>query len=395
MANVTQAVTIDDLRDLALRRMPEFVSQPMESGSGNGNGPRRNVDCFKDFLFRPQSLVEQTEPTHRVSLFGQEYALPFGISAIGYANYFRRDADTLFAQAAASADIPFILSGGSIAPLEEIARTAPSHTWFQLYPARDPAVTQSIIGRARDAGTRVLVLTIDVPVMPHNDWLMRSGLKLPASVPVRRLPYMLWQLLTHPGWTRELIANGGFPTMESWRQYAPQGSGSAQIHRYYRSQVPAPQSWSTLESIRRQWPGKLVIKGLMTPQDAVRALGLGADAITVSNHGGNRLDCLPSALEALPAIHAAVGDKLPVLFDGGVRRGSDVLVSLCLGASFCFIGRAALYGAAAAGARGVSHAVAILQRELKQTMAMLGLPSIAHAGPDWITPSGRAAPLQT
>jgi L-lactate dehydrogenase (cytochrome)/(S)-mandelate dehydrogenase len=395
MANVSRAVTVDDLRALALRRLPEFVWQPMETGSGNGNGPRRNVERFKDYLFRPQSLVDVAEPTHAVTIFGRTYAQPFGISAIGYADYFRRHADTLFAQAAAAADIPFILSGGSIAPVEKIARTAPSHSWFQLYSARDTSVTQSIIDRARDAGIQVLVLTVDVPVMPQNDWLMRSGLRLPASVPIRSLPYVLWQLLTHPGWTCELITAGGFPTMESWTAYAPKGSNSAGIHQYYRSQVPAPQTWPQLEQIRRSWPGKLVIKGLLTAEDAVRAVELGADAITVSNHGGNRLDCIPAALDALPAVHSAVGGRLPVFFDGGIRRGSDILAAYCLGASFCFIGRAALYGAAAGGVAGVSRAIEILQRELKQTMAMLGLPSIARAGPDWITQTGRVPPRQT
>lgn len=395
MTNVSRAVTIDDLRALALRRLPEFVSQPMETGSGNGNGPRRNVDRFKDYLFHPQSLGETAEPAHTVTVFDQTYAQPFGISAIGYADYFRRHADTLFAQAAAAADIPFILSGGSIAPVEMIARTAPANSWFQLYPARDPSVTQSFIHRARDAGVRVLVLTVDVPVMPQNDWLMRSGLRLPASVPIGSLPYVLWQLLTHPGWTCERIAAGGFPTLESWSPYAPKGSGSSGIHQYYRSQVPAPQSWPELQRIRRSWPGKLVIKGLLTAQDAVRAIELGADAITVSNHGGNRLDCLQAALEALPAVHAAVGGRLPVFFDGGIRRGSDILAAYCLGASFCFIGRAAIYGAAAGGFAGVSHAIEILRRELQQTMAMLGLPGISRAGPDWITQTARVPPRQT
>ena len=384
MASSSKAVTIDDLRRLALRRLPKFVSQPLETGSGRGEGPARNVAGFADLRFLPRTLSGHHTPNLSTPLFGKQYDQPFGITPIGYADYYRRNADLELAQAAREANIPFVLSGGSIACLEAIRKIAPQQTWFQLYGARDPAITRDIVRRAQNAGIEVLVLTVDIPVSPKNDWLTRRGIKLPAHVPARQLPFVAWQLLSHPRWTRDLIAAGGFPTMESWRQYAGARANATQIYTYYRSQVPCPLSWRDVESLRNLWGGKLIVKGVLRGEDAVRALDLGADAVTVSNHGGNLLDCLPSSLEMLPTVRDAVGDRIPVFFDGGIRRGVDILAAYCLGASFCFIGRAALYGAIVGGRSGIARAIQILSGELAQTLAMLGVADMTDASPDLI-----------
>ena len=377
MARISAAVTIDDLRRLAQRRLPQFLFDPMDSGAGLGETTARNITRLKGRLFVPRGLVDLTGISQVTKLFGRQYACPFGISAIGYASNFRRDADLMFAEAARAADIPFILSGGSYVSMERIARVAPDHTWYQLYGARDPGRTDHLVGRARDSGVGVLVFTVDFPVPPRVEKLIRSGVRPPGSVTPRALPRVIWQLLTHPAWTLEFIRHGGAQPLESWAQYVAAGSSAAQIARDYGSQIPSNQTWRDLERVRRQWPGKLIVKGLLHPDDATQAAELGADAVTVSNHGGVKLDCLPATIDVLPAIVAAVGQRIPVLFDGGIRGGSGVLLAYCLGASFCFVGRAALYGVAAGGRPGVERALQILREEVAQTMAMIGCPRIA------------------
>jgi (S)-mandelate dehydrogenase len=374
---MSAAITIDDLRRLAQRRLPQFLFDPMDAGAGLGETTARNITRLRDRLLIPRALVDLAGSSQVTEIFGRRYDCPFGISAIGYGSNFRRDADLMFAEAARAANIPFILSGGSNVSIERIARVAPDHTWYQLYGARDPGRTDHLVGRARDSGVGVLVFTVDFPVPPRVEKLIRSGVRPPGSVSPRALPRVIWQLLTHSGWTLEFLKHGGAQALESWAQYVAPGSSAAQIARDYGAQIPSNQTWRDLERLRRQWPGKLVVKGLLHPADAAQAVELGVDAVTVSNHGGVKLDCLPATIDVLPAIVAAVGGRIPVLFDGGIRAGSGVLVAYCLGASFCFVGRAPLYGAAAGGRPGVARALQILREEVAQTMAMIGCTRVA------------------
>jgi (S)-mandelate dehydrogenase len=335
---------------------------------------------LRDRLLLPRALVDLAGSSQVTGLFGRQYDCPFGISAIGYAGNFRRDADVMFAQAARAANMPFILSGGSNVSIERIARVAPDHVWYQLYGARDARRTDHLVERARDSGTGVLVFTVDFPVPPRVEKLIRSGVRPPGSVSARALPGVIWQLLTHPGWTFEFMKHGGAQPLESWAQYVAPGSSAAEIARDYGAQIPSNQTWRDLERVRRQWAGKLIVKGLLHPADACQAVELGADAVTVSNHGGVKLDCLPATIDVLPSIVAAVGQRVPVLFDGGIRGGAGVLVAYCLGASFCFVGRAPLYGVAAGGRAGVERALQILREEVAQAMAMIGCRRIAELG---------------
>jgi (S)-mandelate dehydrogenase len=387
MMRIDHAATIADLRDMARRRLPEFAWMPMETGSGDGSGPARNVDAFRQIHFGARALTDVSRVSQAVTLFGRRYASPFGISAVGYAGNLRRGADEMLAAAARDADIPFMLSGGSTAPIERIARIAPDHVWQQLYVARDPAITDDIIRRARDAGVPVLVHTADSPVPPRNDWLARSGIRLPAHVPLRAWLYVLWQAATHPAWSIEHGLRGGLPKMESWAPYAPPGARTAAVAQAFQRQVPNVHTWQEMERIRTLWPGKLVIKGLVDIEDARRAIDLGADAVTVSNHGGNKLDSMGAAIDALPGIAKAVGGQAPVLFDGGLRRGSDILAAAALGASFSFVARATLYGVIAGGEAGAARAIAILREEIDRTLALIGRADIAEMGLDAIAPA--------
>jgi (S)-mandelate dehydrogenase len=381
------AITIEDLRRLAQRRLPDFLFAPMDAGAGDGAGSARNVRRLDERLMVPRALVDVSARTQTTSIFGREYASPFGISAIGYAGNFRRHADLLLAESARAANVPFILSGAATSAIELVARIAPDHVWYQLYGAKDRELTEDMVRRARDAGTGVLVFTVDFPVAPRVEKMLRTGVRPPSGVPLRSLPYLLWEMLKHPAWCLEFAMQGGPAKLESWQRYAKGGASAADIAKVYSAQVPSVQTWRDLEQLRTLWPGKLIVKGLLHPDDAKQAISLGVDGITVSNHGAVKLGSMPATIDVLHDIASAADGRIPVLFDGGIRCGTHVLTALCLGAQFCFVGRAALYGVSAAGRAGADRAVQILRDEISQTLAMIGCPSIAELGPQFIVES--------
>lgn len=366
------AVTIADLRRLALRRMPRFVGGPLERGAGDGGGVRANVDAFRRHRLVPRHMVDVTPVEPGTSLFGRAWALPFGISAVGTSGIYRRDADRLLAQAAHEAGVPFILSGSASASIEQIARVAPDNVWFQLYAAREARLTDDMVRRARDAGVRTLVLTVDYPVPPRNEAIERSGVSLAVGPTLRTWPGVILDAMLHPRWSLDHVTGGGMPRLDSWAAYAPPGSDARGIARYYVQHWLGNHVWAEVERVRALWAGSLVVKGIAHPDDALQAVRRGADAVTVSNHGGNRLDCQAASLDVLAAVRAALPAQTPVLFDGGIRRGTDLVIARALGASFAFVGRASLYGVAAAGLPGARRALAILQSELAYAMAMIG-----------------------
>jgi (S)-mandelate dehydrogenase len=389
--SLQSAITIEDLRRLARRRLPEFLFAPMDAGAGEGAGSARNVRRLGERLMLPRALVDISSRTQTASIFGREYASPFGISAIGYAGNFRHHADLLLAQAARAANVPFILSGASTSTIESVIHEAPDHVWYQLYGAKDRGLTEDMARRARDAGVGVLVFTVDFPVAPRVEKMLRTGVRPPAAVPLRSLPYVLWEMLKHPAWSLEFATQGGPARLESWRCYAIDDPSAAGIARAYSAQVPSAQTWRDLEQLRKLWPGKLVVKGLLHPDDATQAISLGVDGITVSNHGAVKLDSLPATIDVLQGIVAAARGRIPVLFDGGIRCGTHILVALCLGAQFCFVGRAALYGVSAAGRAGADRALRILSDEISQTLAMIGCPSVRDLGPQFIFELGQSS----
>lgn len=383
-----RAVTIADLRAMACKRLPDFVFGVMEAGNGGGAGPMRNVAAFDRHLFTARVLVDVEQTSRATTLLGRTYASPFGISAVGYASNFRRGADQSLAAAARDAGVPFMLSGGSGAAIEEIAAIAPGLAWQQLYAARDERITDHIIGRVEDAGVDVLVYTVDSPIPPRIDLMVRSGIRLPAHVPWRMWPHVAWQAITHPGWTLERVPRSRIPVIESWRAYAPPGAGLLGISQVFQQQVPNVKTWREAERIRKRWPGKLVLKGIVDPRDAQAALEIGADAITVSNHGGNKFEMMAAAIDYLPGVARAIAGRIPVLFDGGIRRGSDVLVALALGADFCFVGRATLYGVIAGGEAGARHALSILEQEIDRALAHIGCCDVAQMTSDYLHRGG-------
>ncbi|MGC2203730.1 MAG: alpha-hydroxy-acid oxidizing protein, partial [Stellaceae bacterium] len=301
----------------------------------------------------------------------------------------RRGADLMLAQAATEANIPYIMSGASNDSIEAAAKIAPRNAWYQLYAANDAKVREDMIRRTADAGLDALVLTVDVPASSKRERNIRNGFANVRGGLFQALslkPSILLESLAHPGWIVEYLRHGGgTPMLQNWQPYAANGATAEAVYNYSRSIMPYnAQTWRDLEQYRRLFPRNLVVKGIMDPRDALRAAEIGCDGIIVSNHGGRQLDQAPASLDVLPAIDEAVGDKLTVMLDSGVRRGADILIALCLGARFCFMGRPTLYGAAAGGIPGVKKAIDIFRTEIDLVMGQIGCPSLDQLGPDFL-----------
>jgi (S)-mandelate dehydrogenase len=400
---VADAVNIDDLRRLARRRLPRVVFDFIEGGVEDEHCLAVNETSFARRRIVPRYMVEVHRRSQSATLLGRGYASPFGIAPTGLAALFRADADLILARAAVAANIPFIMSGASTASIEAAAQVAPGHTWYQLYAARDRKISEEMIRRASDAGLSTLVLTVDVPIPSKRERNLRNGFELPLKLKWSKS----LEALMHPRWIASYLRHG-MPRFHNWAPYAQPGASAKAIAAFVARQIPCSVTWNDVENFRRLWPRHFVIKGIMHPDDAVRAVEMGVDGIIVSNHGGRQLDQAPSALEMLPAICAAVGDKVAVMLDSGVRRGADILIALCMGARFVFVGRATLYGAAAGGLAGAQKAVEILRKEVDLVMGQMGCPSLDALGPGFLLqpdapamrimeqaePDGASAPAQ-
>jgi len=386
---IADAVNIDDLRRLARRRLPRMVFDFIEGGVEDERCLAANETSFSKHRLVPRYLVDISRRDQSATLLGHSYASPFGIAPTGLAALFRADCDLILAKAAAAANIPFIMSGASTASIEAAAQVAPAHTWYQLYAARDRKISEDQIRRARDAGLSTLVLTVDVPVSSKRERNVRNGFELPLKLKWSKS----LEALLHPLWIASYLRRG-IPPFHNWAPYAAPGANAKAIAAFVGRQIPCSVTWQDLENFRRLWPRNLVVKGIMHPDDAVRAAQIGVDGIMVSNHGGRQLDQAPAPLEMLPAICAAVADKVAVMLDSGVRRGADILTALCLGARFVFVGRATLYGAAAGGPPGAHRAIDILRKEIDLVMGQIGCPSLAGLGPGFLL-QPPAAPART
>jgi L-lactate dehydrogenase (cytochrome)/(S)-mandelate dehydrogenase len=377
---IEQAINFDDLRRLAKRRLPKIAFDFIEGGLEDERGIARNTDAFAAYDLVPRYGVDVATCNQSTTLFGRTYDGPVGIAPTGIAGLFRPGSDLMLAQAAKAANVPFIMSGTGTASIEDLGRLAPQHGWFQLYPARDRAISEDLIKRVHDAGLSTLVITVDVPANSKRERNLRNGFTRPLRMTTRTK----LEALLHPGWLGTFLRTG-MPVFSNWQKYAPPGASASQLADFVAEQTPIPVLWRDIEGFRRLWPGKLVVKGIMHPDDAVRCAAIGVDGIMVSNHGGRQLDKSPAPIEVLPAIAAAAGDKLTVMFDSGIRRGSDVIVALCLGAKFVFTGRFTLYGAVTGGTAGASHALGILRDEIGRNMAQMGASDILGLGPQFLT----------
>ena len=331
---IGDALSIGDIERLAKRRLPRVVYEGIASGVEDEHGLVRNEEEFRRYRLLPRHLVDVSQCDQSTSLFGRSYASPFGISPTGVAGIFRRDAELMLAQAASDANVPFVMSGASMVSIERVARINPANTWFQLYAARDAKISDDFLRRARDAGFGTLMLTVDNPVLPKRERDMRNGFRLPPKL----APLDLLEALRHPPWVLDYLRQGGMPVMETWAPYAAQGGGAAEVARFFRTQSPSDQTWrdSTASAASGQ-ASSSSRASCGRPMPCV-APSTASTASSISNHGGKALDRAPASIEVLPGIKAAVGDRLAVMLDSGVRRGSDIIIARCPWRRFVFVG---------------------------------------------------------
>ena len=372
-------VNIDDLRKLAKKRLPKIAYDFIEGGTDDEVGLTTNEQAFRQARIVPRYLVDVSVRDQSTTLFGRKYSSVIGIAPTGLAGLFRRGADLMLAQAARDANVPMIMSGTSTGSIEDLGKVAPDHGWYQLYSAKDQSISEDMIKRAGDAGLKTLVFTVDVPEGSNRERNVRNGWGRPLKLSWSTK----FEALEHPAWMLEWIRHGT-PYFNNWAKYAPPGASAEAVADLVAHQNRAPMTWKHVERYRELFKGNFVLKGIMHPDDAIRAHSLGVDGIMVSNHGARQLDNAPSPLHVLPAIRDAVGDKMTVMFDGGVRRGLDAIIALCMGAKFVFQGRPTLYGVTAGGVAGASKALGIFRREVDLSLAQMGAAKIADLGPHFL-----------
>lgn len=365
-----QYPAISDLKLKAQKRIPHVAWEYLETGTGEESLIKRNVAAFDKITFTPQFCKGILIPKIETSLFGQKYAAPFGISPVGLTGLMWPKTEFMLADMANRYQIPYTLSTVATETPETVGKIVGNMGWFQLYPPRDYAVEQSLLKRAKDAGFHTLVVTADVPRGSKRERTKRAGLKMPPKI----TPKMIWQGITHPAWTMATLKHG-LPKLRTIEQYT-EHSSMAFVSNYVGNRLGGTLSWEYCERLRKEWDGALVIKGILHPEDAKKAVEIGFDGILVSNHGGRQFDGALTSIEALPNIVKAVNGQAKVLFDSGVRTGLDIMRALSLGADFVLLGRAFVYGVAALGQHGADHVTEILMDDLKNNMCQLGVENL-------------------
>jgi (S)-mandelate dehydrogenase len=374
--DLKRAVNVEDLRRMACRRLPNFSYEYVEGGAEDEVALKRNRDVFERIVWLPRTLAGVGTPDLSTGILGETCHLPLVIAPTGFNGLLWPQGDLALAKAAADAGIPFTLSTVSNYRLAKMAAEVPGPVWFQLYPVKDTNVIDQLVDRAQEAGCKVLVVTTDVPIFGAREWDQRN-----YRAPMKLSVASVLDVLAHPRWLWQVMVPRGAPRFENLSEFLPAGASSAMVGaRYMGTQINARLEWSDIERLRRRWPGKLVLKGILCVEDAKRSVEAGADGIVLTNHGGRQLDACVSGVELLPSVAAEVGERLTVLVDGGFRRGSDVLKAIALGADGVMIGRPTLYGLAAGGQPGVAHALQILRSEMERVMMLLGCRTLGDLG---------------
>ena len=373
---LARARNIADLRELARRRVPGFAFEYVEGGAEDESSLRRNRSSFEHLQLLPRTLIDSSRRQLRTTILGTPAEAPLIIAPTGLNNMLHPEGDLALARAAARRGIPFTLSSLSTTRLEDVAARAGGRLWLQLYVLKDRAIARDLMQRAAAAGYEALLFTTDANVFGSREWDQRN-----FSVPGRPTLRAALDTLRHPGWLLDLLRNG-VPRFRNVESFLPPGKasavgGSTVLPGLFEATI----TWDDIAWIRQFWRGKLLVKGVLSAGDAERALALGCDGVVLSNHGGRQLDYCVAAIDVLPEVAAAIGGRMPILIDGGVRRGTDVIKALALGAQGVMLGRATLYGLAAGGEAGVARALEMLCTEADRTLGLLGCNSVSELGP--------------
>ena len=374
----TKPVNVEDYRILAQRRLPKIIFDYLEGGVDDEIGIKHNRDVFERYRVMPRRLVDVSKRDTGIELFGRHQAAPFMIGPTGLNAALWPKGDILLARAAERAGIPFVLATASNASIEEVAAASKGDLWFQLYIVQRKLAEQ-MVRRAEAAGYSTLVLTTDVAVNGNRERDLRNNFGLPLHY----TPRLIYDGVTHPRWLCGFMLNG----MPQFGNFVTADSSGVEMQAaVMHRQMDASFSWDDFNWLRKLWPRKLLVKGIMRPDDAERCVAAGADGVILSNHGGRQLDAAVSPLDILPESRARI--SAPILVDSGYRRGSDIVKALALGANAVLLGRATLYGLAAAGEAGVDHVLQLLKDEVDRTLAQIGCASASQLSPDYVMAVG-------
>ncbi|MBT3915618.1 MAG: alpha-hydroxy-acid oxidizing protein [Rhodospirillaceae bacterium] len=375
----TDFLTIDDLRARAKKRIPKLAFDYLDGGAGNEANIARNRQGFADIVLCPEYLRDVSERNQKVTLFGHTYDAPIGVSPVGLANLIWPKVDTYLATMAREQNIPYTLSAVGTTSIERIAEIAPDHAWFQLYVPGQEYICFELLKRAKAAGMKVLVVTVDIPVPSKR---MRD-LRNDFTMPFKMTPKIIWDIARKPSWALATLANGK-PRFENMVPYIDDAAAGKSLGAAQALQVSPTLDEELMRRIRAAWDGPMLIKGILSPGSAKAAKRVGADGIIVSNHGGRQLDSAPSSIEALPRIVDEVGDSMTIMLDSGVRTGGDIVKAYCLGADFVFSGRSFVFGVGALGEAGGQHVLNMFAEEVDIALAQIGCTDIANLGAEYL-----------
>lgn len=361
---------ITDLKSRAKKRVPHVAWEYLDGGTGDETAVQRNLDGFNNITLLPQLLKGKITPDISTTFLGRTYSAPFGVAPIGMSGFIWPQSEVLLARTAVEYQIPYTLSTAAAETPENVGPHVGDMGWFQLYPPQEKALRKDLLQRAQSSGFHTLVVTADTPVPSRRERMVRAGLKSPPAI----TPRFVLQALLNPAWTMATL-KAGLPYLKTLEKY----TGSNQMRDltvFLRQNISGTLSWNYLQQVRDEWPGKVIIKGLLHPEDVERAIQIGVDGIQVSNHGARQFNGSPAAIEVLPMIVEAVQGRTAVLFDSGVRSGLDILRAILLGADFIMLGRAFMYGAAALGQNGTRLVVELLSEDLKNNMIQMGCANL-------------------
>ncbi len=374
--------SIEDLRQHAKKRLPKAVFDFFDGGAEDEITLQRNMLAFQEKRFIPKILNNVSIIDLSSTVLGKPSHLPCAIAPTGAVGFGWREGDIAIARAATSAGIPYCLSTTATASIEEIANHAPGRLWFQAYVLKDQDYFRKLIQRAQDAEYEALMITVDLPVGGKRERDLRNDFKIPFHFTLKNT----LDFASKPRWALPMLFNG-VPELKNLSGLTNASTTNESLASSVGNNYDPSFDWDRLQAVRDLWPRKLIVKGVLNHEDALRLVKMGIDAIVVSNHGGRQLDGAMASLDALPTIVAAVNQAIPVYLDGGIRRGSDIVKAIALGAQGVLIGRATLYGAIAAGEPGAKRALAILQSELMRTMQLCGVATVSEINPSSLSQS--------
>ncbi len=375
---LSTVASVADYRRIARDRLPRGVFDYVDGGAEDELTLRRNIEAFRRLEFRPRVLSDVGQTDISTTILGRQLPMPVILAPTGFTRIISPGGELDVARAASRVGLPYTLSTMATRSIEEVAAVSDGPKWFQVYVWRDRGLVKDLLARASASGYEAIVITVDTAVLGRRERDVRHGFTLPPKIG----PQTLIDGALHPAWTWSFVRSEPITFANATGTAAGDGSTAVKLADYINGQFDPSLSWRDLDWFRAEWDGAIVLKGVQTADDARTAAAAGVEAIALSNHGGRQLDGAPVPLEHLAEVAAAVGDQVQIICDGGVRRGSDIIKAVALGARACMIGRAYLYGLGAAGQRGVDGVLGLLADDMRRTMALLGRRSVAELGPD-------------